>query len=182
VRLRRFQAASQWLVAVRRTVSSFGYAQLIHSRTPRLKVPLNQNKKTGRAWSRRRKKIFPFCDRPGCYEPRREACRCSTKYCGDECRQACKRVLDRERKWLRRKELEENSSDGCQSPQEPLASGPWKCSSANWNPAHRRTPVVDYRSCEQNRVSFLDSDFQPLEEPDDDRETSFGARSRAPPS
>jgi hypothetical protein len=141
-----------------------------------------ETQKPGRAWSRRRKNSAPFCDRPGCYEPRREACRCQAKYCGDECRQAYKRVLDRERKWLRRKKLEETSFDGCQALLERLASGPRKCASANSNPAHRRTPVVDYRSCEQKQVSFLDSDFQPLEEPDDDRETSFAARSRAPPS
>jgi hypothetical protein len=138
--------------------------------------------KADRAWSRRRKKISAFCDRPGCYEPRREACRCPTKYCGDECRQAYQRVLDRERKWLRRKELSETSPDGCQGLQQRLASGTRKCSSANSNPAHSRTPVVDYRSCAQKQVSFLDSDFQPLEEPEDDRETSSAARSRAPPS
>lgn len=55
-----------------------------------------------RAWSR--SKIFheDFCDRPGCYEARRTSPRAPAKYCGDDCRQAVRRVLDRERKWKRR--------------------------------------------------------------------------------
>jgi hypothetical protein len=68
-RLRRFQAASQWLVAEQRRVSSFGYAPLINSRTPKLKIPLNQNKKTGRAWSRRRKKFPRFATVPAATNP-----------------------------------------------------------------------------------------------------------------
>lgn len=55
-----------------------------------------------RAWSRSKKFCQNFCDRPGCYEPRRTSCRTPAKYCGDSCRQAVRRVTDRERKWLRR--------------------------------------------------------------------------------
>jgi hypothetical protein len=54
------------------------------------------------AWSRRRKNSAPFCHRPGCYEPLPEATRAPVRYCGPACRQAMQRVLDRERKWLRR--------------------------------------------------------------------------------
>jgi hypothetical protein len=50
-------------------------------------------------------KIFfptPFCDRPGCYEPPPKLGRNQAKYCCPACRQAIHRVLDRERKWLKR--------------------------------------------------------------------------------
>ena len=55
-----------------------------------------------RAWSRRKKFCEDFCDRPGCYEARRTSRRAAAKYCGDSCRHAVRRVVDRERKWLRR--------------------------------------------------------------------------------
>jgi hypothetical protein len=35
-------------------------------------------------------------------DPRRPSSRATARYCGDDCRQAVRRVLDRERKWLRR--------------------------------------------------------------------------------
>lgn len=54
------------------------------------------------AWSRSRNFSAPFCDRPGCYEAVRSSCRCQARYCSDDCRQAVRRVLDRERKWLAR--------------------------------------------------------------------------------
>lgn len=44
----------------------------------------------------------PFCDRPGCYEPPPKLGRNQAKYCCPACRQAVHRVLDRERKWLKR--------------------------------------------------------------------------------
>lgn len=59
------------------------------------------------AWSRSNPRDAIFCDRPGCHDPVRAPCRCPARYCGDECAQAMQRVLDRERKWLRR-----NSSVG----------------------------------------------------------------------
>lgn len=56
-----------------------------------------------RAWSRSNGTTPSFCDRPGCYDAVRASSRWLTRYCGDECAQAMRRVLDRERKWLRRK-------------------------------------------------------------------------------
>jgi hypothetical protein len=50
-------------------------------------------------------KIFlpnPFCHRPGCYEAPPKSARNQAKYCCRSCRQAVHRVLDRERKWLKR--------------------------------------------------------------------------------
>jgi hypothetical protein len=53
-----------------------------------------------RAWSRSKSFSAPFCDRPGCYEAVRPSRHFHARYCGDDCRQAMKRVRDRERKWL----------------------------------------------------------------------------------
>jgi len=55
-----------------------------------------------RAWSRSKSSFEDFCDRPGCYEARRSSSRATARYCSDDCRQALRRVTDRERKWLRR--------------------------------------------------------------------------------
>lgn len=55
-----------------------------------------------RAWSRSNNSFEDFCDRPGCYDARRSSSRTAAKYCSDDCRQALRRVTDRERKWLRR--------------------------------------------------------------------------------
>jgi len=55
-----------------------------------------------RAWSRSRKNPAEFCDRPGCYEPLPEHSRAPARYCDHACRQAMRRVRDRERKWLSR--------------------------------------------------------------------------------
>lgn len=43
-----------------------------------------------------------FCDRPGCYEPTSPSRRGRSCYCDPDCRTVMRRVLDRERKWLRR--------------------------------------------------------------------------------
>ena len=47
-------------------------------------------------------KIFsptPMCDRPGCHEPVTKSGRSQAHYCCHACRQAVRRVVDRERKW-----------------------------------------------------------------------------------
>ena len=41
----------------------------------------------------------PLCDRPGCHEPPLKSGRNQAHYCCPTCRQALRRVLDRERKW-----------------------------------------------------------------------------------
>ena len=41
----------------------------------------------------------PLCDRPGCYQPPLKLGRNQARYCCPACRQAVRRVLDRERKW-----------------------------------------------------------------------------------
>ena len=62
----------------------------------------NQPAGPDRAWSRSKNSDQDFCDRPGCYDPRRSSSRAAARYCSDTCRQALRRVTDRERKWLRR--------------------------------------------------------------------------------
>ena len=42
---------------------------------------------------------IPLCDRPGCHEPPLKSGRNQAHYCCSACRQAVRRVLDRERKW-----------------------------------------------------------------------------------
>ena len=56
------------------------------------------------AWSRSEASLpRVLCDRPGCYEPPRDGCRAPSSYCSDACREAVRRVKDRERKYLARK-------------------------------------------------------------------------------
>jgi hypothetical protein len=43
-----------------------------------------------------------LCDRPGCHEAPPKSGRNQARYCCDACRQAVRRVLDRERKWQMR--------------------------------------------------------------------------------
>jgi hypothetical protein len=59
------------------------------------------------AWSRSKSVSADFCDRPGCYESTRPSIRIVTRYCSDSCREAVRRVIDRERKWLLRHALRE---------------------------------------------------------------------------
>ena len=50
-------------------------------------------------------KIFsptPICDRPGCHEPVVKSGRNQARYCCSACREAVRRVVDRERKWQSR--------------------------------------------------------------------------------
>jgi hypothetical protein len=44
----------------------------------------------------------PVCHRTGCYEPPLKSVRNTACFCSPACRQALRRVLDRERKWLLR--------------------------------------------------------------------------------
>lgn len=48
----------------------------------------------------------PFCDRPGCYEPRMTSLRNPARFCCAACRQVVRNVLDRERKWRSRGTLD----------------------------------------------------------------------------
>jgi len=115
--------------------------------------PTSSDTSTSRAWSRSKKYPGNFCDRPGCFEPLRSSSRAPAHYCGDACRQAVRRVRDRERKWKQRRSAT--------------------------TPSGRSTPVHTYRGFPK---PVLSSRKTPQEIPKHDRETSAGRRPRAPPS
>ncbi len=131
------------------------------------------------AWSRSKKISRPFCDRPGCYEPRRPAVRSPVRYCGDDCGQDVRRVLDRERKWLRRNrpagrlqrrweyETRRRRRRGDSS---RIAEGSFPCGS---------DAVRNYRDREAGGLSCRGS-FP--EDPADDRKEAARGRPRPPPS
>lgn len=72
------------------------------SRDPTASEPNKPHDSTKRAWSRSNGCCANFCDRPGCYDPVRCSPRAQARYCSDQCAQVMRRVLDRERKWVRR--------------------------------------------------------------------------------
>lgn len=134
------------------------------------------------AWSRSRKNPAAFCDRPGCYEPCRDSCRCQARYCGDDCRRTMRRVRDRERKYLSRKtpsgrlkrrfEYQTRcAARGVGAPHTPARPG---LSLADAILA----PVGDYRSLADGILSSA----VPDEVPADDRKTPADSRPRAPPA
>jgi hypothetical protein len=136
-----------------------------------------------RAWSRSKKNLHDFCDRPGCFEPRRPSDRTPARYCGDACRQAVQRVRDRERKWKRRKNQAAAAArrSAHHLPQRDRqhtvrhrATGSAVRRAAR--PAH---PVRRYRDGARRAVSSRETH---PEVPAHDQETSAGPGSRAPPS
>lgn len=134
-----------------------------------------------RAWSRSKRIPVPFCDRPGCYEGVRPSSRCQARYCSDECRQAVKRVHDRERKWMTRnteagrykRSLEYEAARRARRAASTQAE-----TQGNSPAAPQHSPVVNYRPFPRIRVSCRD----PKEGPADDREKNPGRGPRAPPS
>jgi hypothetical protein len=136
-----------------------------------------------RAWSRSKKNSHDFCDRPGCFEPRRPADRTPARYCGDACRQAVQRVRDRERKWKRRKNQAAAAVRGSahHSPRrERKSPARHGATHSRANVAARRTrPVHHYRDGTRRVVSSRET--RP-EVPTHDQETAAGPGSRAPPS
>ncbi len=78
----------------------------------------------GGAWSRS-KNFFPtpLCDRPGCYEPPPKSGRNQARYCCPACRQAVRRVLDRERKWRSRGTFQGRRERAARSTRPPARGG-----------------------------------------------------------
>ena len=140
------------------------------------------------AWSRSKMPSGDFCDRAGCYEPLPEDSRAPARYCSRECRQAIRRVNDRERKWLKRNVY-------C------TMGAHWRASQAAWEPAAQAPatrsqknrcgesePVGDYRSRRQQTLSCRAMERLPRADhergalQDDHHQTHSGFRSRPPPS
>jgi hypothetical protein len=136
-----------------------------------------------RALSRSKKNPHDFCDRPGCFEPRRPSGRAPARYCGDACRQAVQRVRDRERKWKRRKQQAAAAARRV-TPHLPQRERKPAAGQAGTNAivrvAPRSThPVRHYRDGAPRALSSRETH---PEVPTHDQETSAGRGSRAPPS
>ena len=150
---------------------------------PTERVPQTPEAPAPCAWSRSKKNLHDFCDRPGCFEPRRPSGRAPAHYCGDACRQAVHRVRDRERKWKRRKKHVAAAArrSGQHLPQRerkpPVRHAATAC--AVCVAAHPAHSVRHYRD---GACRALSSRETHPEVPPHDQETCAGPESRAPPS
>ena len=90
-------------------------AKLRPVRASLLPQPLPKSR-SRRAWSRSDNIPEDFCDRPGCYEPLPGTRRGPAQYCGGECRQAQRRVHDRERKFKDRQRKAANAAASARRP------------------------------------------------------------------
>jgi hypothetical protein len=138
---------------------------------------------------KRARKIFsgPICDRPGCFEPPRSSPRAPSRYCGDECREAMRRVQDRERKWRTR-----NSKAGrpkrrleCQAASQKRRQGPFSSRGDSGNACRIRpkplgSAVRNYGPATQ--ATLTSSRPQDHEAPNHDQKASAPSRPRAPPA
>lgn len=131
-----------------------------------------------RAWSRRKKNSAPFCDRPGCYDPPRLTHRCRSRYCGDTCCQAQRRVRDRERKWLRRKTSVGRFKRAVEYQVRRVARERQRRPTVAVPAPPDRAAVLDYRERSDSSLSCR----EPQEVPAYDPETSAGTRPRPPPA
>jgi hypothetical protein len=136
-----------------------------------------------RAWSRSRKNPHDFCDRPGCFEPRRPSRRAPSRYCAGDCRPAVQRVRDRERKWKRRKHqvaaAARRSAHPLRRHERKHTAPRGTTHSAVTTVARPAQPVRRYRDGACCAVSSRETH---PEVPTHDQETSAGPGSRAPPS
>jgi hypothetical protein len=136
-----------------------------------------------RAWSRSERIVGDFCDRPGCFSPRRLFSRAPAHYCGDLCRQAVQRVRDRERKWKQRNKkavTRWQSYDGGRVWQDPRQRGRHEPTGQARNmTSDHSTAVRNYRDASRAALSSCETHQEVRK---DDRETSAGRRPRAPPS
>jgi len=109
--VRRWQAARRQARRRQDDAAKAQHAKAQRARRQRAASPPQPPKKPEVAPARgHAAKIFsptPLCDRPGCFEPPVKAGRNQARYCCPACRQAVRRVLDRERKWLRRGTLQD---------------------------------------------------------------------------
>ena len=138
---------------------------------------------TPRAWSRSKKNLGECCDRPGCFEPRRPSRHVPSRYCGDTCRQASRRVRDRERKWKKRKRQVTSMWQQCEGRAARRARRPVGRNRSMGQGASAASAcpsaVRHYRDGSPGALSSRETlqEVSPY-----DRETSAGRRSRPPPS
>jgi hypothetical protein len=181
--LRRWQAAKRQ--RERRSQPEIRQKHAAAERDRRARRPPYQSTRKAeanpkRAWSRSKKNSGPICDRPGCYDRPRPSCRCPARYCGNDCRQAVRRVCDRERKWFSRKtpagrykrRLEYTRQRTRRAIQ--LAGGMKGYQPLAGNGTHA---VVNYRDPDTTALSCRVKEVS-----GDDRETTAGTGPRAPPA
>lgn len=113
------------------------------------------------AWSRSKDIPEIFCDRPGCFEPPRPSCRAPARYCGDRCRQAVRRVLDRERKWLKRSTYAGRLKRRLGYRQAWSRTGARQDSSVRTTSGDDPKPVVNYSKDVDPRLSYRASKEHP---------------------
>jgi len=138
---------------------------------------------TSRAWSRSKQPPENFCDRPGCFEAVRPSCRAPSRYCGDTCREAVRRVRDRERKWKRRHRhlpgvSRRHEASGSPHPRRHAAQSRTRGHALD-STSTGSNPVRDYRSGGDNGLSSGETHQEVFEH---DQETCIGRRPRASPS
>ena len=104
--VRRWQAARRQARRRQDDAAKIQHAQAQRARRQRaISSPqAPQNPKVAPARGHAARIFLPpcCCDRPGCYEPPPKVGHCQARYCCPACRQALRRVRDRERKWRQR--------------------------------------------------------------------------------
>lgn len=136
---------------------------------------------SSRAWSRSKNNSQDLCGRPGCYEAPRASHRAPSRYCGDDCRQAIRRVRDRERKWLSRNKFTTSCKRGTHREANTRASPPVPCSPRSSGQKDELSSVGDYRASSHDGLLY--HSHQPREnDHDDDPKTDSCFRPRSPPA
>lgn len=163
------------------------------SKNPSREVEQESSSKSTRdgAWSRSNKIPEDFCDRVGCYEPLPAGTRAPARYCGGDCRQALRRVRDRDRKWLIRHDDTFTTRRRDNAPaarkndpwHEPVRDTPsfGRQNARSRESSHR---VGDYRAVDRKPLSSWpigDQAFRSVDE-DGDSKTGSHRRSRPPPT
>lgn len=136
---------------------------------------------TSRAWSRSKNNSQDLCCRPGCYEAPRPSHRVPSRYCGDDCRQAIRRVRDRERKWLSRNRVAACHKRGNGRKTAPQTSQPVPRNPRASSRDGGSFSVGDYRASSHDGLSC--HSHQPRENPHDDNPKTHSCRGpRSPPT
>lgn len=136
------------------------------------------------AWSRSKANSRDFCDRPGCYEPLPSSTRAPARYCDRNCRQAVRRVVDRERKWLMRHRYTQLDQQNWAVPTTSSEPAQQPSTIATATTKSATDPVGDYRAGLPPRLSSSRFESPPpgSETQDEHSQTHPGRRSRPPPT